>query len=69
MVQPEPGCVGCESVVNRDADFVMARVNALEIACPYCGAERDRECFNPQTGYVLEHQPAHNIRMRDAGVL
>ena len=70
MVQPEPGCVGCEGVVKRkDAAFVMDRVTSMTIPCDYCGAMPDRECFDPKTGYVLENQPAHNIRMREAGVL
>lgn len=54
---------------RKDAGFVMDRVTSMTIACPYCKAPMDRECADPQTGYVLENQPAHNVRMREAGVL
>lgn len=35
---------------------VMERATAMTIACPHCGAEIGRECFDPRTGWVLEHQ-------------
>lgn len=54
---------------RKDASFVMDRVTSITIPCPYCGADVERECFEPRTGYVLENQPAHNVRMREAGVL
>ena len=53
----------------KDTAFILARVNAMTIKCTYCGAAEDRECFDPHTGYVLEHQPAHSIRLREVGVL
>ena len=55
--------------MSRDPDFVMARVNAMDIECAYCGAEPDRECYDPRTGFVLENQPAHYRRLQDAHVL
>lgn len=48
---------------------IIQRATALTIPCPYCGAEVERECFNPLTGSLLEHQPAHNIRMRESGAI
>lgn len=48
---------------------IIQRATALTILCPFCGALVGRECFDPRTGYVLVNQPAHNIRMREAGVL
>ena len=53
----------------RDPEWVMERTSAMTIACPYCPARIDEECFDPKTGYVLEQQPAHSLRMREAGVL
>jgi hypothetical protein len=54
---------------RKDAAFIMDRVTSMTIPCLYCGALADRECADPKTGYVLENQAAHNIRMREAGVL
>lgn len=48
---------------------IMQRASAVTIPCPYCGAQVDQKCFNPITGWELEHQPAHNVRMREAHVL
>ena len=53
----------------KDSQFILARVNAMTIKCAYCGAAEDRECFDPHTGYVLEHQPAHVLRLQEAHVL
>ena len=50
-------------------DQIIQRASALTIPCPHCGALVGRECFDPRTGYVLVHQPAHSIRLREAGVL
>ena len=52
-----------------NGDVVMQRASALTIPCPHCGAAAGDRCFNPRTGYELEHQPAHSIRLREAGVL
>jgi hypothetical protein len=55
--------------MNRDPDFIMARVNALAVPCPYCRAPADEPCADPVSGYVLEHQPAHMRRLQEAHVL
>lgn len=55
--------------MKHDPEFVMARIDALTVPCPYCRAEVDQECADPSTGYVLEKQPAHVRRMQEAGVL
>ena len=48
---------------------IMQRATALTVECSYCGAEIGRECFDPRTGWVLEHQPAHSIRLRESGAI
>jgi hypothetical protein len=55
--------------MNHDPEFVMARVDALQFCCPYCAAPPEEECYDPRTGYRLEHQPAHLMRLREAHVL
>ena len=54
--------------MNHDPEFVMARVDALTIACPYCRAPVDEQCADPVSGYVLEHQPAHYRRLQEVHV-
>ena len=48
---------------------IIQRATALTIPCGFCGAEIGRECFDPRTGWLLEHQPAHNIRLRESGAI
>ena len=48
---------------------IIQRATALTIPCGYCGAEIGRECFDPRTGCLIEHQPAHNIRLRESGAI
>jgi hypothetical protein len=55
--------------VNHDPEFVMARVNALAVPCPYCRAPVEDLCADPISGHVLEHQPAHVRRLQEAHVL
>lgn len=55
--------------MNHDPHFTIARSNALEIDCPYCRAPRWERCVDPRTGWEIENQPAHNMRMREAHVL
>lgn len=50
-------------------DMVMQRASALTIPCPHCGAASGDKCFDPQTGYVLENQPAHVRRLQEVHVL
>lgn len=48
---------------------IIQRATAITIPCVFCGAEVGRECFDPRTGWVLEHQPAHSIRLRESGAI
>ena len=50
------------------ADRAMKRASALTLPCDYCKAQVGYECADPTTGTVLVKQPAHNRRLRDAGV-
>lgn len=54
---------------QKDAGFILARVSAMTVKCAYCGADVERECFDPQTGYVLENQPAHMRRLQEVHAL
>ena len=55
--------------MRHDPAFTIARVNAMQVRCDYCHAEVDRECYDPRTGYVLEHQPAHVRRLQEVHAL
>lgn len=54
---------------QHSADFILTRNLSESIRCPYCGAEEGRRCFDPRDGVEIECQPAHNIRMREAGAI
>lgn len=55
--------------MNHDPEWTMARVNAMTIPCSYCRVLADEVCVNPATGYELEFQPAHMLRLVEAHVL
>lgn len=46
-----------------DLIFEQHRADALKRRCEYCLADTGQLCFNPRTGHVLEHQPAHHRRI------
>lgn len=48
---------------------IIQRATALTIPCVFCGAGVGRECFDPRTGWVLENQAAHNMRLRESGAI
>ena len=55
-----------ESVSYQSAR-VIARIDAMAFACPYCHASVDQECYNPKTGVPLGKQPAHMKRLIESG--
>ena len=52
-----------------DALRQQARELALTVPCSYCKACKGEKCWVPSTGHVLLKQPAHTVRLQDAGVL
>lgn len=54
-------------------ELMVDRDQAETVACPArprgCGAAPGEPCINLQTGRPLEHLPAHDARLRAAGVL
>lgn len=43
------------------------RIAALAHPCGYCTAVPAKPCVDPRTGYVLQSQAAHLIRLKAAG--
>lgn len=43
------------------------RIAALAQSCEYCSAAPATPCTDPRTGYVLQSQAAHLVRLRLAG--
>lgn len=52
-------------------DLLDDRAAAARVACPVnrCHAPAGEPCINVHTGKPLEHLPAHDARLKAAGVL
>lgn len=50
----------------KDLIFEQQRAEALTVECQHCHQPTGQPCVNPRTDRPLEHQPAHQARLKAA---